>query len=139
MTTKQYIAAHGMPTVPLMGPSQSAAIRRCLRGEEGNWFRARLNVIADRFRDMPKVYEQDGKGDDAIVYLHYFTGAGDWFILERDTSEAQHQAFGLVQLNGPAELGYVSLVELLACPGVELDLHFEPMTLRDVRAKWFTP
>ncbi len=30
---------------------------------------------------MPQTYDQDGKGKDAVAYLHYFAaGACNWFI-----------------------------------------------------------
>ena len=63
---------------------------------------------------MHKVYEQGGKGDAAIVHLHYFTSSGDWYITERDTSVAQHQAFGSADLGYGPELGYISIAELIA-------------------------
>ena len=77
---------------------------------------------------MHKVYEQGGKGDAAIVHLHYFTSSGDWYITERDTSVAQHQAFGSADLGYGPELGYISIAELIA-NGAELDIHWTPRTL----------
>jgi hypothetical protein len=77
---------------------------------------------------MPKTYEQDGLGQQAIAHLHYFTAGGDWYITERDTHPDQHQAFGAANLGYGAELGYISLPELLAA-GAELDLHFTPRPL----------
>jgi hypothetical protein len=68
---------------------------------------------------MPKVYEQDGLGKKAIAH-------------ERDTSADQHQAFGLVQLAGyDAEMGYISIAELIHTNRVELDLHWTPKTLSE--------
>lgn len=61
----------------------------------------------------PALYEQDGKGYDAIVAAHYFIGSSDWLITEYDPD--QDIAFGWACLNGDrqnAELGYVSLTEL---------------------------
>jgi hypothetical protein len=83
---------------------------------------------------MPKTYEQDGKDDQAIVYLHYFAGGrANAYITERDQEPEQHQAFGLADLFGDGgERGYISLVEWLA-NGAELDFHFTPCTLGELR------
>lgn len=107
----------------------------CCRGEEGDYFRGKFLEYAERVSAMPKTYEQDGKGDDAIVYLHYFVGSCDWYITERDMEAEQHQAFGLADLGYGGELGYISLAELCGISSVELDLHFTPTTLREIKAK----
>ena len=92
----------------------------------------------ERIATMPKTYEQEGKEDQAIVSLHYFRGNQDWYITEKDmeTPEepGQHQAFGMTDLGHGGELGYISIVELVA-HGVELDLYFKPRTLAEIRAK----
>ena len=89
---------------------------------------------------MPKTYESDGQGDDVTVMLHYFINGSDWWITERDVIlDDQVQAFGYVCLNGDidcAELGYISITELIN-NNVELDLYFEPTTLREVKKKLF--
>lgn len=119
----------------IIGAGQFAALREAMRGEEGAWFRQRLAELAETFRTMPKVYEQDGKGDDAIVYLHLFGGSADAWITERDTTDEQYQAFGLCDLFGDGgELGYISIVELIRA-GLELDMHWTPKTLREVKAE----
>lgn len=111
-------------------------IRSLCAGEEGEFFRAKIAEMANIFRTMPKTYEQDGKGDQAVVHLHYFTGGCDWWITERDMEEVQHQAFGYADLGDPmcAELGYISIVELIQV-GAEIDLHWTPKTLGEVRAE----
>jgi len=118
----------------IMSPMQLSVMGDGCRREEKEFFFDKLEEMANRFTNMHKTYEQDGKGDDAIVHLHYFRGNMDWFITEKDMEEEQIQAFGLCDLGmGGAELGYVSLEEL-AQAGVELDLHFTPKTLREVKA-----
>ena len=67
-----------------------------------------------------------------MVHLHYFTGSQDWYITERDTSEEQHQAFGLADFGDGGELGYISIAELIK-HGVELDLYWKPRTLAEIR------
>jgi hypothetical protein len=95
-----------------------------------------------RPQGAPALYEQDGKGYDAIVYAHYFIGSSDWLITEYSPEE--DVAFGWACLNGDrqvAELGYVSLTELesVALPttvqmnGVDLGA-FEQKVERD--AQW---
>ena len=105
------------------------------RGEEGDFFRGKFIEYAERVANMPKTYEQDGKGDDAVVYLHYFAGSADWYITEKDMEAEQHQAFGLADLGYGGELGYISLVELCGIRSVELDLHWTPKTLGAVKVK----
>lgn len=121
-----------------IGLGQLRAMVAGCRGEEGDYFRAKLVEMGERVAAMPKTYEQEGKGDEAVVSLHYFVGGADWYITERDVNPdgaGQIQAFGLADLfQDGGELGYISLPEIIAC-GAELDLHFEPRTLAAVRAK----
>ena len=131
-----------------VGPGQLACLRdMCGEDcEEREFFQAKAVELAGLIANMPKNYEQDGKGDEAIATLHYFKGGADFWITEKDmgvfgsaspTEEAdltQHQAFGLVDLGYGPELGYISIVGLLA-NGVELDFHFTPCTLAEIQAK----
>jgi Protein of unknown function (DUF2958) len=80
-------------------------------------------------------YEQDGLGDDAVVHMHYFLNGSDWWITELDVEDKVSQAFGLVQLDSyQPELGYISIAELVSnSVGAELDLHWTPKTLLQVR------
>lgn len=105
--------------------------RHCVKGEEQQYFRDKVVELAKLIATMPKTYEQDGKGDQAVAYLHYFSPSGDWYITEKDQDEEQHQAFGLANMGEP-ELGYISIVELVKY-GVELDLHWTPKTLAEVK------
>jgi hypothetical protein len=100
-------------------------------GEEGEWYREKFLEMAARINTMPKTYEQDGKGEDAIAYLHYFYGNADWYIIEKDAEDEQHQAFGYADLGYGGEMGYISIEELIE-NGVELDLHFEPKTMGEI-------
>ena len=92
--------------------------------------------LADLIKNMPVTYGQDGKGDQAIAYLHYFRGNQDWYITERDMGseedKTQSQAFGLADLGYGGELGYISIVELVES-GIEMDMYFSPKTLAEVR------
>lgn len=105
-------------------------------GEEKDYFCEKVGEYAARIANMPKTYEQDGKGDDAIVYLHYFYGSVDAWITEKDMEGGVDQAFGLVNLEGTgvegAELGYVSIRELVDA-GVSLDLNWEPKPIKEIK------
>jgi hypothetical protein len=88
--------------------------------------------------DTPKLYAQDGKGDEALVHVKLFdpTGSWTWFITE--FGPAENTAFGLV--NGhEAEVGYIDLNELANVSGrmgigIEIDMQFKPQTLAACRA-----
>lgn len=119
--------------------SQRSAILECLRGEEAEGFEQLVNLLGDRLATMPKTYEQDGKGDDAIAYVHFFRGDMDWFITEGDITPdgngVHRQAFGWCDLGwGCPELGYVDIQELRD-NGIEFDLYWQPKTLREIKAR----
>jgi hypothetical protein len=121
-----------------IGRSQLSVMIAGCRGEEGEFFRDKLGEMGERCAKMHVTAEQDGSGDQAICWLHYFTAGCDWWILERDCDpdgEGQVQAFGYADLGfgpGCAELGYISITEILANGG-ELDLHFEPKPLELIK------
>jgi hypothetical protein len=111
-------------------PQLSGMVSACY-GEEGDFFMQKIIDIEKLIASMPVTYEQDGAGDDAVVYLHYFHGSSDWFVTEKDVDGGVTQAFGYSVLNGDvdfAELGYISIAELTCC-GVEFDLYFTPSKL----------
>lgn len=105
--------------------------RNCKFGEEKQYFRDMVVTLKKLISTMPKTMGQDGKGDNAIAYLHYFHGGFDWYITEKDSADPQYQAFGLAHLF-EAELGYISIVELVES-GVELDLHWTPKTIGEIK------
>lgn len=110
-------------------------MRAGLRGEEAQFFVDKFCEIGTRIYNMPKTYDQEGCGDGAVAYLHYFKGGCDWYITEKDAAaDGQHQAFGWADLGHGGELGYISIVELIA-NGVELDLYFSPATLGEIFAR----
>ena len=125
-----------------IGPSQRHAIIAAMRGEERQWFAAKLGELARIVETMPKTYE-NRNGEEAIAHLHYFAGGqASWWITEKDLGSPQDanpgeqlQAFGLADLFGDGgEVGYISIVEILASGG-ELDLYFQPKTLGAIRGK----
>jgi hypothetical protein len=60
---------------------QLAVLEMNLKGEEKDYFKNLLNELENTLKTMPKTYEQDGKGENSIIYLHYFLGNFDWFII----------------------------------------------------------
>jgi hypothetical protein len=117
-----------------IGHAQLKAIDAGAWSEERQFFFDKLVELGDRVATMPKTYEQDGKGEEAIAYLHYFIGACDWYITEKDAEAEQLQAFGLADLGYGAELGYIAITELIK-HGAELDMYFTPATLASIKAK----
>ena len=84
-----------------IGNSQLAVIGSACYREEKQFFFNKLVEMADVVSTMPQTYNQDGLGDQAVIYLHYFNGSMDWYITERDSDpdgEGQIQAFGLANL-----------------------------------------
>jgi len=89
-------------------------------------------------KTIPKLYDQDNKGDDAIVYFKLFDPCSywTWYVLEYDGVDT---FFGLVR-GHYVELGYFSLKELQDCRGplgigIERDLWFKPCPLKDIKTK----
>lgn len=112
-------------------PDELHVLRGNMRGEEGQFFIDMLCDLSQKIDEMPGVRGQEGKGDDAIVHLHYFTGGCDWHITEKDGSAEQHQAFGMANIGFGGEVGYISIQELIE-NRVELDLYWTPKRLGDI-------
>ena len=102
-------------------------------------------------QEMPRLYEQDGKGDQATVHAHLFGPIGDFYLTE--VNEKGTEAFGWSRLSGMpemAELGYISINELKNLlkkytdkPSlltvkymVERDLYFTKDTLENIKKRW---
>ena len=135
MKTREQVIESMHTLSQFVGGSQLKCIKSLMTfGEERGYFRDKLCELANTVRTMAKTYERDGKGKDAIVYLHYFTSGSDCWITEKDMGDEQIQAFGYASINGcEPEMGYISIAEWLE-NGAELDLHFTPKTVREVAA-----
>lgn len=118
-----------MRITDLIAASQLKAIQASLMGEENQFFADKLKELQGIVDKMPRPYETDGQGWDAIAYLHYFKDGCDWYITEMDSEAEPNQCFGLADMGEP-ELGYISIVELIE-NGVELDLHWTPKKLSE--------
>jgi hypothetical protein len=101
--------------------------------------------LACALRNTPALYKQDGKGDEAIIYVKIFDpcGAGTWYLTEFSEvapDGVPNLAFGYVTGLGQNELGYVSFEELATVKGalgigLEIDVHFTPSKLGDVKRR----
>lgn len=120
-----------------MPVSQRYAVRDMLKGEEGAALFEKMLALKKTIETMPTTYQTDGQGDAAVVHLHYFRGGVDAWVTEKDRGDGsgeqgQFQAFGKVDLGYGAELGYISIAELIE-NDVELDLYWTPKTLGELK------
>lgn len=117
-----------------IGELQFRCLKDLLKSDERTFFVERVDCLYSIVEVMPKILEQDGKGDNAIAYLHYFTANADFYITEKDIEDGITQAFGLVSFVGDyLEKGYISIEEIIQA-GAEIDLYFEPKTLGEIKA-----
>ena len=91
-------------------------------------------------KKLPKLYEQEDKGGDAIVYLKIFTPDSNWTFFATEF-DGEDMFFGLVD-GHEKELGYFSLKELQSVKGpldlpIERDLYWQPKTLREIAPELF--
>lgn len=84
---------------------------------------------------LPKLYEQEPEGLEAIAFVKFFTPDFNWswYATEFDGTDL---FFGLV-CGFEKELGYFSLSELESVKGplglkIERDLYFKPTKLKDL-------
>lgn len=119
-----------------IGPAQISAMADMCRSEEKGFMFDKLGELLTTTETMPKSYEQDGKGDEAVAHLHYFSGSCDWYITERDSENDQQQAYGLTSLGYEPEMGYVCIDEITSA-GAELDLYFKPTCIGEIKREKF--
>lgn len=91
-------------------------------------------------QSIPVLYAQDGKGDNAIAYVKYFTPDSNWTWFATEYDPNTKTFFGLVIGVFP-ELGYFTLDQLKRIRGslnlpVERDLHFTPKTIKEIREEY---
>ncbi len=89
-------------------------------------------------KNVPNIMGQDGKGDDAIVYLKFFIDSWTWLLTEIDQTTGE--AFGMVYSSAcpEGELGYFHLIELSTLRGsvghgVERDKFWKKKPLKDCK------
>ncbi len=81
------------------------------------------------FAQLPKIYEQDGKGYDAIAYVKFTNPHINW-VWYATEFDGEDLFFGLVCAL-ERELGYFTLHELKEC-GCKPDPNFEPQSLKNL-------
>ena len=98
-----------------------------------------MQLLTNELRkQLPPLYAQEKRGDDAIAYARFFTPDAQWvwYATEYDGEDTLcGLAFGF-----EIEFGPFSLSELQAVTGplglhVERDLYFKPTTLREIKAQ----
>ena len=100
------------------------------------YYKIEMKLLTEEIKKvLPKLYEQDGKGLNAIAYVKFFTPDSNWtwYVTEFDGKDI---FFGLVD-GFEKELGYFSLKELESVKGplglkIERDLYFKPTMLKNL-------
>lgn len=128
-------------------PRQIEAIMiLAVEGEEGAGYRQKMAKLVHLIRSIPTLHESTGVY--YTLYLRYVGACGQVWVAERDVGDErytqagiplgegpQHQAYGLVSLNGsPPKWGYIDIPELMG-QGFELDLEFEPTPAREITGR----
>ena len=85
---------------------------------------------------LPPLYSQDGKGDDALALVKFFTPDSSWTWYATEYDPVERVFFGLVD-GLEKELGYFSLDELESIKGplglrIERDIYFEPTRIKEL-------
>lgn len=85
-------------------------------------------------KKIPTLYQQDGKGEDAIAYVKLFTPDSNWTWYITEMNPETGECFGLVY-GHEREFGYFSLSELETIKGplglpVERDRFFDPTPVK---------
>ncbi len=95
-----------------------------------------MELLPEEIRQkLPKLYETEGQGVNAVVQVKFFTPYSNWtwYATEFDGEDL---FFGLV-IGHEKEYGYFSLEELQSARSpmgmrIERDLYFEPTTLAEL-------
>ncbi len=121
--------------IPFLPKNQLAIIRKCLDGEEREFFIKKMDEMKAVIQAMPVTYEQSELGDEAVAHLHYFMGGMDWYITEKDVEgDGTIQAYGMADLGYGPECGYICIKEIIeSVHYIDLDLHWQPKKLSDIK------
>jgi hypothetical protein len=103
-----------------------------------DWTKTKLNhsqVVLTKadLAKLPALYSQDGKGEDAIAQVHFFSCGGyDFWATEFDP--ATGELFGVARIH-EREFGYVTVQEFVSMAKamfpIERDLHWTPKPLKE--------
>lgn len=85
---------------------------------------------------LPPLYANDGKGDEALALVKFFTPDSSWTWYATEYDPVERVFFGLVD-GLEKELGYFSLDELESVKGplglsIERDIYFEPTRIKEL-------
>ena len=85
---------------------------------------------------LPPLYANDGKGDEALALVKFFTPDSSWTWYATEYDPVERVFFGLVD-GLEKELGYFSLDELESIKGplglrIERDIYFEPTRIKEL-------
>lgn len=87
--------------------------------------------IEKEIASIPQLYSQDGlPKNEVTVHAHYFHANSDWFITEFNSETGE--MFGYTILNGDSEMsefGYMPVDQFLNSRSVELDFHWNKVSL----------
>ena len=89
-------------------------------------------------KKLPALYSQDGKGDNAKVYVKFFTPWSNWTWYATEYDPETGDFFGWVE-GHEKEYGYFNLYELQSIKGpfglkIERDILFETTTLGEIKS-----
>ena len=109
----------------------------------------RTPEVENLLKNSP-LYSQDEKKADALVLCKFFIGSITWYITEGSEEGEDFTLYGLTCNGEEAEFGYISLNELEGIRvksesktgkessitlEVERDLHFQPISLKELAKK----
>ena len=85
---------------------------------------------------LPPLYANDGKGDEALALVKFFTPDSSWTWYATEYDPVERVFFGLVD-GLEKELGYFRLDELESVKGplglsIERDIYFEPTRIKEL-------
>ena len=88
-------------------------------------------------QEIPALYAQEDRGEEAIIYAKFFTPFSSWSWYATEYDPETKTFFGLVDNGNELELGYFSLTELESVSvgglGIERDQHFKQTSLKEIR------
>lgn len=95
-------------------------------------------------KKLPKLNEQEGLGENAIVYCKFFDpfGSYTWFVLKGERIENDDfEFFGIISDGSMFEYGYFRLKDLESLkffgkPRIERDLYFKPKALKEAKEEF---
>lgn len=64
-----------------------------------------LTNVINAYKDIPKLYSQDGKKQNAVAYLHYFTPTLDYYITEYSKDNVYAYGFTVGEIDGGLDIG----------------------------------